>query len=248
MTEGMHLDDHGMEQTVPSRRKFLASSAAMLAGGALLAVPGVAKAHTTARNVTDVDILNYALTLERLEKEFYRRVLDRFNEREFENAKIFDGLGDYIRSRAYGYFQLISEHEDTHVKALVATIKELGGERAPVPVASYSFGIKTVGDAVQIAKVLENTGVGAYDGAIAHIQRAEYLTVASTIATVEARHAAYLNLLNRTRPFPSVFDNPVAPRTICETVNRAFITDAPEPYGPYRSLGMFCAMLPDTVN
>ncbi len=243
MTEGMHLDDHGMEQTVPSRRKFLASSAAMLAGGALLAVPGVAKAHTTARNVTDVDILNYALTLERLEKDFYRRVLDRFNEREFENAKIFDGLGDYIRSRAYGYFQLISEHEDTHVRTLVSIL----GKDA-VPKASYSFGIKTVGDAVQIAKVLENTGVKAYDGAIAHIQRAEYLTAGATIATVEARHAAYLNLLNRTRPFPSVFDNPVAPQTICETVNRAFITDAPEPYGPYRSLGAFCAMLPDTVN
>ncbi len=246
MTEGIHLDNDGMAQAMTSRRKFLAGSAALLAGGALMAVPGVAKAHTTDPKVTDIDILNYALTLERLEKAFYRRVLDRFSEREFENAKIFDGLGDYIRSRAYQNFQIISEHEDTHVRTLVAVIRELDGE--PVPVASYSFGIKTVGDAVQIAKVLENTGVRAYDGAIAHIQRAEYLTAASTIATVEARHAAYLNLLNRTRPFPSVFDNPVAPQTICETVNRAFITDAPEPYGPYRSLGAFCAMLPDTVN
>jgi len=243
MTEGIHLDDHGMEQVVPSRRKFLASSAAMLAGGALLAVPGVAKAHTTARNVTDVDILNYALTLEHLESIFYQRVLKRFNEREFERANIFDGLGSYLRNRAYQNFQRISEHEDTHVE----TLESILGEDA-VPRASYSFGIKTVGDAVQIAKVLENTGVRAYDGAIAHIQRAEYLTAGATIATVEARHAAYLNLLNRTRPFPSAFDTPVAPQTICETVDEAFITSAPRPYGPYESLKKFCELLPNTTR
>jgi Ferritin-like domain len=76
---------------------------------------------------------------------------------------------------------------------------------------------------------LENTGVSAYDGAIAHISAAKLLTVGATIATVEARHASYLNLLNRDVPFPSAFDEPVAPRKICKAVQAedgGFITDS----------------------
>ena len=245
MTEGNHLDNGGMEQIMPSRRKFLAGSAALLAGGALMAVPSVAKAHDTDPNVTDVDILNFALTLERLEDAFYRRVLNRFGEREFENSNIFDGLGDYLRNNAYDNFQVISDHESTHVKRLVSIIRELNGE--PVPLVEYAFGVANVADAVQVAQLLENTGVTAYNGAIAHIEAAEYLTAGATIATVEARHASYLNLLNRTSPFPATFDDAVAPKKICWTVNRAFITKAPRPYGPYESLQAFCNSLPDRV-
>ena len=47
-----------------SRRSFLAGSAALVAGGVLAAAPRAAEAHTTADPPTDVDILNYALTLE----------------------------------------------------------------------------------------------------------------------------------------------------------------------------------------
>jgi hypothetical protein len=68
------------------------------------------------------------------------------------------------------------------------------------------------------AQFFENTGVSAYDGAIVHIEAAQLLIASATIATVEARHAAYLNLLNRGVPFPKAFDEPVAPRAICEAV------------------------------
>jgi cytosine/adenosine deaminase-related metal-dependent hydrolase len=57
MTEGIHLDENPME-ALTSRRKFLAGSAAALAGGALMTVPGVAKAHTTPEPPTGIDILN----------------------------------------------------------------------------------------------------------------------------------------------------------------------------------------------
>ena len=241
MSEGTYLDGHEAG-SVTSRRKFLAGSAAALAGGALMAVPGVAKAHNPPNPPTDIDILNYALTLERLEATFYRRVLARFDQGEFENAGIFDGLGDYLRRSAYENFQRISEHEDTHVETLVSVIRGAGGK--PVPESEYKFGIADVASAVRTAKLLENTGVKAYDGAIAHISAAAYLTAGATIATVEARHAAYLNLLNRTSPFPTAFDKAVAPRRICETVREAFITSAPRPYGPYESLEALCMRLP----
>jgi rubrerythrin len=241
MSEGTYLNEH--EGSATSRRKFLAGSAAALASGALLAVPGVASAHNPPNPPIDIDILNYALTLERLEATFYRRVLARFNQGEFENAEIFDGLGNYLRRNAYENFQRISEHEDTHVATLVSVIKDAGGR--PVPASEYSFGITDVASAVRTAKLLENTGVRAYDGAIAHISAAAYLTAGATIATVEARHASYLNLLNRTSPFPAAFDKAIAPRKICETVREAFITSSPKPYGPYKSLEALCMRLPN---
>ena len=85
MSEGAYLNEQE-GRSLTSRRKFLAGSAAALAGGALMAVPGAASAHNPGEPPTDIDILNYALMLERLEAIFYRRVLDRFGESEFENA------------------------------------------------------------------------------------------------------------------------------------------------------------------
>ena len=38
-----------------------------------------------------------------------------------------------------------------------------------MPACEHSFGINDVASAVRTAKLLENTGVRAYDGAIAHI-------------------------------------------------------------------------------
>jgi len=244
MSEGTYLTEH--EGSPTSRRKFLAGSAAALAGGALMAVPGVASAHNPPNPPADIDILNYALTLERLEATFYRRVLARFTQAEFENADAFDGLGNYLRRNAYQNFQRISEHEKTHVDTLVEVITQLGGRA--VPASEYNFGITSVASALSTAKFLENTGVRAYDGAIAHLERASLLTASATIATVEARHASYLNVLNRAVPFPAAFDKAVAPRRICEAIqaeNGGPIADSPEPYGPYKSLDDLCMRLPN---
>jgi rubrerythrin len=245
MSEDTYLNEDA-RRSLTSRRGFLTGSAAALAGGALMAVPGAAFAHNPPNPPTAIDILNYALTLERLEATFYRRVLNRFGEREFENANIFNGLGHYLRSHAYENFKRISRHENTHVETLVKVIKSLGGK--PVPASNYDFGITSVGSAVRTAKVLENTGVRAYDGAIAHIQAARLLTAGARIATVEARHASYLNLLNRDVPFPSAFDRAVAPRTICKAVKDSFIASSPKPYGPYKSLNALCERLPSRTT
>ena len=235
-----------------SRKRFLAGSAAALAGGALLAAPGMAKAHTTPEPPTDVDVLNYALTLEHLEYAFYRDGLRRFDEQDFRSSNIFKGSGNFLRKTVYENFRRIRNHEKTHVDTLISVIESLGGE--PVPEATYNFrktAFTSVAKFVSVAQFLENTGVSAYDGAIAHIEAAQLLTAGATIATVEARHAAYLNLLNRDVPFPRAFDEPAAPRAICEAVmaeNGGFIVSAPKPYGPYESLDALCRRLPNTVT
>jgi hypothetical protein len=82
----------------------------------------------------------------------------------------------------------------------------------------------------------------AYDGALAYIHKAGLQTAGATIATVEARHASYLRLLNGKVPFPNAFDEPKAPQDICKLVDRLFITDSPF------NLKKFCESLPDKVK
>jgi rubrerythrin len=242
-----HEEGASDAQRLSSRRGFLTGSAKLLGGGALAlglgAAPALAKGNDDddgkkPGRVSDVDILNYALVLERLEYEFYRRYLNRFSERQIEGAAIFDGFGNKVRSKIYQNLVRIRNHEETHVETLKKVIKSLGGK--PVGDSEYDFGVKNVADFVATAQVLEDTGVSAYDGAIAYIHRPGLQTASATIATVEARHASYLRLLNGKVPFPDAFDEPVAPRKVCEAVD-PFITKSPF------NLKKFCESLPNKV-
>jgi rubrerythrin len=241
------------QQRLSSRRTFLSGSAKLLGGGALAlglgAAPAFAKGNDDDEDkkqggkgnkggVSDVDILNYALVLERLEYEFYRRHLQRFSENKIEGAAIFEGFGNKVRSQIYENLVRIRNHEKTHVQTLIKVIKSLGGK--PVGESEYDFGVKSVADFVATAQVLEDTGVMAYDGAIAYIHRPGLQTASATIATVEARHASYLRLLNGEVPFPDAFDDPKAPRRVCEMVD-PFITKSPF------NLKAFCESLPNKV-
>ena len=246
-----HEEETSDAQRLSSRRTFLSGSAKLLGGGALAlglgAVPAFAKGNDDENKkkggkgnngVSDVDILNYALVLERLEYEFYRRHLQRFSENKIEGASIFDGFGNKVRSHIYENLVRIRNHEKTHVQTLIKVIKSLGGN--PVGESEYDFGVKSVADFVATAQVLEDTGVMAYDGAIAYIHRPGLQTAGATIATVEARHASYLRLLNGEVPFPEAFDEPKAPRQVCEMVD-PFITKSPF------NLKAFCESLPNKV-
>src|SRR5215213_7210483 len=258
MSEGTYLGEKTMGAPT-SRRKFLAGSAAALAGGALMAVPGAALAKdddggNKHGRVTDVEILNYALTLEYLEATFYTQGLKEFDKGDFEkyfkNNKPYrkQGIKDLDGGAVYEEFVRIREHEQTHVKTLEAVL----GKKA-VPKSTYNFdktAFTSFGKFLAVAEFLENTGVSAYDGAIAYFKAAKLQTAGATIATVEARHASYLNLINGDEPFPKPFDKPVAPRKLCEAVqaeNGGFIVRSPKPYGPYKSLDALCARLPNTV-
>jgi rubrerythrin len=249
-----HEEGASDAQRLSSRRGFLTGSAKLLGGGALAlglgAAPAFAKGNdddedkkqggkrNNGSGVSDVDILNYALVLERLEYEFYRRHLQRFSENKIEGASIFDGFGNKVRSHIYENLLRIRNHEKIHVQTLIKVIKSLGGK--PVGDSEYDFGVKSVADFVATAQVLEDTGVMAYDGAIAYIHRPGLQTAGATIATVEARHASYLRLLNGEVPFPAPFDKPKAPRQVCEMVD-PFITKSPF------NLKAFCESLPNKV-
>jgi hypothetical protein len=106
--------------------------------------------------LTDVEILNYALVLERLEYEFYRRHVQRFSEQKIEGADIFDGFGNKVRSQIYENLVRIRNHEKTQVQTLIKVIKSLGGK--PVGDSEYDFGVNSVADFVATAQVLQAPG------------------------------------------------------------------------------------------
>jgi Ferritin-like domain len=141
----------------------------------------------------DVEILNFALTLEYLESDFY-------------NVK---GKTVGLSGQAKSYAKLFGEEEADHVNALTALIKQLGGK--PVAKPTFAFPATSQSSFLKLASVLENTGVGAYNGAGPSLKSKEVLGAAGSIVQIEARHAAAIDLLIGTSPTPNQgFDRPLS--------------------------------------
>jgi hypothetical protein len=153
----------------------------------------------------DLDVLNYALTLEHLENAFYR-----------DGVGLFAFGPDPFGNDLNGYLALIGQHEAAHVATLTEVITGLGG--TPVTEQVYDFA-DAYGDPAAFlatAQALENVGVGAYDGAGAAISDPTLLTAAGTIVAVEALHASYLNVLNQELPAPQPFETPLSRAEVLE--------------------------------
>lgn len=210
----MHLLHERLWETVveerdraASRRQFLSGSAKVAGAAALAGVaglPGLRGVSAQDAFESDVDVLNYALTLEHLEHAFYRDGLDALGVDTFEDGPFGEPLGEYITA--------IRDHEAEHVDALTQTITDLDGEA--VSEAEYTFEFPDVTTFLATAAILENVGVQAYDGAGQFISDPALLTVAGTIVAVEARHASYLNLITGVLPFPAAVETPLAPADV----------------------------------
>lgn len=136
----------------------------------------------------DVEILNFALTLEYLESTFYREAKTR--------AKASGELKSLIG--------LLADDEKQHVDALTATIRQLGGK--PVSEPKFEFPYNNTAGFLKLAQSFEDTGVSAYNGAGPMIKSKEVLGAAGSIVQVEARHAAAIRLQNKEDPAPEAFD------------------------------------------
>jgi rubrerythrin len=138
---------------------------------------GTTATGSSAGAAGDVAILNYALTLEYLESEFYSKVIA---------ANLFSGSAGEL-------LQKFGSQEDTHVMALKGAVEKMGGKPAANP--NGEFPIHSATQVAQLAYTVENLGAAAYLGQAAKIQSPEVLATALAIHTVEARHAATLGTL-----------------------------------------------------
>ncbi|MFD2516212.1 ferritin-like domain-containing protein [Pontibacter locisalis] len=129
-----------------------------------------------------LEILNYALTLEYLEYNFYNQALG--------NSAL--NLGDNRE-----FFTEVRDNELAHVNFLQAAIRSLGG--TPVDEPNFDFSANgafpdwntNAQTFLTLSQAFEDTGVRAYKGQAAKLAgNPTILTAALQIHSVEARHAA----------------------------------------------------------
>ena len=186
---------------MPSRPNRFLTTVTQRGTSALIAVQSSEFAN-------DIEVLNFALTLEHLEAAFY------------ELASQFQFGADPYGNSIDEYVALIGEHEVAHVDTLTQVITDLGGQ--PVARAQYDFGITGARDFLQTAATLETVGVSAYDGAASAIQDKDLLTAAGSIAAVEARHSSYLNVVTGQSPFPGAFENTLTMQEVLDAAGPFF--------------------------
>lgn len=156
--------------------------------------------------VSDIDILNYVLTLEHLEAAYYNDFLDTYSESDVEHSEVANYFArPTLQYSTYQQIQNVRDHEEAHVEKLTNTIKKLGGN--PVEPAEYEFPYDGIEEFVALSDRIEAVGVSAYAGVAPMIDNREVLKAALSIHSVEANHQTYFQLLHLQRPAPDAFNS-----------------------------------------
>ena len=148
-------------------------------------------------------MLNFALTLEFLEAEFYETGLSS---------------GGLLSGDTRSVVEQISKHETAHVAFLTSTINALGGTPVTKPNFDFTAG-GTFADVfsnpvtfLALAQAFEDTGVRAYKGQAGNlVSNGDVLQAAVQIHSVEARHASEVRRLRGSKGWITQAINTTAP-------------------------------------
>jgi hypothetical protein len=194
------IDTDGALQETAGRAGVTRGAAlrrAMLGGGALIGgasllsgMSGTALAATE-KATSDVDILNFALTLEYLEAAFYAEAVS----------------GGKLSGEAMKFAMVVAKDEAAHVAFLKGA---LGAKAVAKPKFDFKGTTMKQATFLKTAMVLEDTGVSAYAGAAPMIANKKTLAAALSVHSVEARHAAWVRDIlghgSNPLPAPAPFD------------------------------------------
>jgi hypothetical protein len=193
-------DDLGRKKFLKMAGKTMGAGAAATSLAAFIAACGGSSSSSSSVSATstaaaatgtpasssgpgDLAIVNYALTLEYLESQFYAKVV---------HSGLFHGA-------TLSLLKSFGEEEDEHVMALKGVAKSLG---TPAAVPVGKFPLTSAAAVTKLAGAVENLGASAYLGQAANIKSKEILAAALSIHTIEARHAATFNTLLKLSPTP----------------------------------------------
>ncbi len=198
-------NDGGTGQLAIPKGAIALGGAAMLSAVALAASKGGGLAFAQdAPFKNDIDVLNYALTLEFFEATLYKTLL---------------GLGK-LQGKDLQYVTLFGQHEQAHVNAVQSTVQKLGG--TPVTQGNYNFAAAGPTDTREqvlgILATVEQVGVSAYLGAAGYIQNKDILAAAASIMQVEGRHTSVIRFLLDQPPVPDAFVAPLTPAEVLAKV------------------------------
>lgn len=154
---------------------------------------------------TIADSLTLALTLELLENNFYSRALGLVTNTPAVSAS-------FVPVELRAGLATVQQHEQQHVAFLTRVLRASGADvpanlkfdftgskngTQPAPFADVFSNFDTF---LRVAQLLEDTGVRAYKGQLATVQSDRvFLAAAARIHSVEARHAAHIRTLRRSR-------------------------------------------------
>ena len=151
----------------------------------------------------DVEILNFALTLEYLEAAYYTMALTEVS-----------GLSGDVKKLATE----IRDNENEHVDALKTTIEGLGGKAVKAPGVDFGKAFANEKSFLKLAQTFEDTGVSAYNGAAPAIESKDVLAAAGSIVQIEARHAAAIRTLNKQPLSAGGFDKALEMQQVLDAV------------------------------
>lgn len=155
---------------------------------------------------SDIDVLNYALTLEQFEAALYKVLI---------GTNILSGTEQE-------YLTTFGAQEQQHVDTLTGVIGQLGGTPVKAP-GSYNLAaagpITNRGQLLAVIQMVEDLGASAYLGAAGYIKDPMLLTAAVTIHAVEAEHAAIFRDLLGMPATPDAVAKGTAPDDVLKAVS-----------------------------
>ena len=220
IVEQLARDDVERKRFLKMAGKTIGTGAAATGLAAFIAACGSSSSSTTASSAAttsaatstssattseaaatgDLAIVNYALTLEYLEDQFYDKVVA---------SGLFSGT-------TLATLKLFGSEEHEHVLALETVANKLG---TPAKKPVGKFPLTSAAAVTKLAATVENLGAAAYLGQAPNIQSKEILAAALSIHTIEARHAATFNTLLKLSPTPNgAFGSPASMSTVLAAV------------------------------
>ncbi len=179
--------DPALAPRAPRARRALVLGAASALGGVVLAGrPGVAGSAPSAARVGRV--LVFALELDRLEVAFYTAAQ--------RTGRLRGELAEFARA--------VGAQEAEHVEALE---QALGSAAGPPPRFDLADAVRDERTFTRSAIALEDALVAAYNGQVANLPR-ESLARIISIASVEARHSAWIRDIAGEPPAAEPVDEP----------------------------------------